>query len=67
MDEFNGRAFTANMGGVSLHEVAARTELLDRFAQCFDDHRAPDKLTRPLAGFLKQRTFELCVGYEDFN
>lgn len=65
--EFSGGTITSDAGGVLLREVEARTGLLDQFAQCFDDHRDPDKLTHPLADLLKQRIFGLCLGYEDLN
>lgn len=50
-----------------LREVEERTGLIARFAECFSDHRDPDKLTHPLVDLLKQRIFGLCLGYEDLN
>ena len=65
--EFTGGTITSDAGGVLLREVEARTGLLERFAECFDDHRNPDKVAHPLADLLKQRIFGLCLGYEDLN
>ena len=65
--EFTGGTITSDAGGVLLREVEARTGLLERFAECFDDLRNPDKVAHPLADLLKQRIFGLCLGYEDLN
>jgi hypothetical protein len=65
--EFTGGTITSDAGGVLLREVEARTGLLAKFAECFDDHRDPDKLTHPVLDLLKQRVFGLCLGYEDLN
>lgn len=65
--EFSGGTITSDAGGVLLREVEVRTGLVAKFAECFDDHRDPDKVEHPVLDLLKQRIFGLCLGYEDLN
>jgi hypothetical protein len=48
-----------------LREVEDRFRLVERFADCFTDHRNPDCIEHSLVDLLKQRLFGLCLGYED--
>lgn len=64
---FDGGTVTSDAGGLLLREVEAKFGFIERFAQCFTDHRAPDAVEHTLVELLKQRVFGLCLGYEDLN
>ena len=65
--DFHGGHITSDAGALLLREVEAKLGLLDQFATCFTDHRAPKRLEHTLVALLKQRVFGLCLGYEDLN
>ena len=65
--QFNGGTITSDAGGLLLREVEAKTGLIARFAQCFDDFRDPELVDFTVEELLKQRVFALCLGYEDLN
>jgi len=50
-----------------LREVEGKFGFIERFAQCFTDHRDPDSIEHTVLDLLKQRIFGLCLGYEDLN
>ncbi len=62
---FDGGRITSDAGALLLREVDQHFHFLDRFADCFTDHRDPARLEHPLLDLLKQRVFGLCLGYED--
>jgi hypothetical protein len=64
---FDGGFITSDGGALLLREVEAKFHFVERFANCFTDHRDPDLVEHPLADLLKQRIFGLCLGYEDLN
>ena len=64
---FDGGRVTSDGGGVLLREIEDRFRFVERFAQCFTDHRDPDCIEHPVVDLLKQRLFGLCLGYEDLN
>ncbi len=65
--DFAGGTIASDAGGLLLGEVEARTGLLARFAQCFDDHRDEELIEHSVADLIKQRVFALALGYEDLN
>jgi len=65
--QFDGGMVTSDAGGLLLREVEAKFGFIERFTQCFTDHRDPDSIEHTLAELLKQRVFGLCLGYEDLN
>ena len=64
---FDGGRVTSDGGGILLREVEEQFRFVERFADCFIDHRDPEKIEHPLVDLLKQRLFGLCLGYEDLN
>jgi hypothetical protein len=50
-----------------LREVAERTGLVRRFAQCFRDYRNPALIEHTVAELLGQRVLAQACGYEDLN
>ena len=64
---FDGGAITSDAGGLLLREVEAKTGILRRFAACFTDHRAPERVEHTVAELIAQRIFALALGYEDLN
>jgi hypothetical protein len=64
---FNGGRISTEGGALLLCEVDRRVGILSRFADCFDDHRAPDWVEHSVEDLLRQRVFGLSLGYEDLN
>ncbi len=62
-----GRLSTDAGGLLLLREVAERSGLLQRFAACFADHRAPALIEHTVAELVSQRVLALACGYEDLN
>ncbi len=62
---FDGGRVSSDGGGILLRENNDRFHFVERLAQCFTDHRDPEKIDHPLPDLLKQRIFGLCLGYED--
>jgi len=64
---FDGGAITSDAGGLLLREVEAKTGILRRFAECFTDHRDPERIEHTVQDLVSQRVFGLALGYEDLN
>ena len=62
---FDGGTLTSDGGAVLLRAVA--TNLLGQFAARFTDHRAPARVTHPVAALVRQRAYGLALGYEDLT
>src|SRR4051794_41792235 len=54
-------------GSLLLREVERRTGILRRFAGCFTDHRAGDRIEHSVEELIAQRIYALALGYEDLN
>ena len=66
--EFSAGRLSSDAGGLLLlREVAERTGLLRRFAQCFRDHRDPELIEHTVEELLAQRVLAQACGYEDLN
>jgi len=63
----NGSASSSDGGLLLLAELERLRGFLASFAQCFIDHRDPERISHPLTELLTQRVFGLCQGYEDLN
>ena len=50
-----------------MHEVAKRTGLLKRCAECFTDHRNRTRIEHSVGELVSQRVFAQAQGYEDLN
>ncbi len=64
---FDGGAISSDGGGLLLREVEGRLRIMERFADCFTDHRSADRIEHSVAAMLAQRVCGLALGYEDLN
>ncbi len=64
---FDGGAITSDAGGLLLGMTDRAIGLIDRFAQCFRDHRDPDLIEHTVRTLVGQRVLGLAMGYEDLN
>jgi len=64
---FDGGRQTSDAGLLLLREVAERTGLLKRFADCFTDHRRPGLIEHTVGELVSQRVLAQVQGYEDLN
>jgi hypothetical protein len=64
---FDGGRISSDGGALLLCETDRKLSLLDRFAECFDDHRSPEWVEHSVEDLLRQRVFALALGYEDLN
>src|SRR3954452_10892486 len=64
---FDGGQITSDGGSLLLREVERRTGILRRFAGCFTDHRAGDRIEHSVEELVGQRIYALALGYEDLN
>jgi hypothetical protein len=67
MARFDGGRVTSDGGVLLLREVAERTRLTERFAECFTDYRIPELIEHPVKDLISQRVFGIALGYEDLN
>jgi hypothetical protein len=65
--QFNGGDITSDAGGLMLREVEQRTGILKKFGACFTDHRNAEAIEHPVEDLVAQRSYGLCLGYEDLN
>jgi hypothetical protein len=65
--DFSGGRMTSDAGGLLLREIASGTEVLQRFAECFDDKRNQDLIEHTKLELLSQRVLGIALGYEDLN
>ena len=65
--QFDGGTITSDVGGLLLREVSEGTQLLERFARCFTDHRQPNRTEHTVEELLAQRVYGIALGYEDIN
>lgn len=64
---FDGGSITSDGGAVLLQQVDHRRQILQRFAECFQDARDPRQTEHSVEELLRQRIFGLALGYEDLN
>jgi Transposase DDE domain group 1 len=62
---FDGGRISSDGGVVLLREVDRKLGVIERFAECFVDHRSPESIEHPVEDLLRQRVFGLALGYED--
>ena len=65
--DFSGGTITSDGGGLLLREVEQRTAVLQRFAECFTDHREQKRIEHSILSLVSQRVIGLALGYEDLN
>jgi len=64
---FDGGAVTSDAGGLLLGATDRAIKLVDRFADCFTDHRRADLIEHEVRTLVSQRVFGISLGYEDLN
>jgi hypothetical protein len=64
---FDGGMITSDAGGLLLGSTDRALGLVDRFARCFKDYRAPELIEHEIRTLIGQRVFGLALGYEDLN
>lgn len=64
---FDGGHITSDAGVLLLRELERRFGLIERLAECFEDHRDPDYVEHTVEALLRQRIFGLLLGYEDVD
>jgi hypothetical protein len=62
---FDGGAVTSDAGALLLGAADKAIRLVERFAGCFDDGRAPERVEHEVATLVGQRVFGIALGYED--
>ena len=65
MGAFDGGAMTSDGGALLLGATDKAIRLIERFAACFSDARAPELIEHSLDTLVGQRVFGLALGYED--
>lgn len=64
---FDGGKMTSDAGGLLLRELEQRFGLIERLADCFEDHRDPKYIEHTVEQLLAQRIFGLALGYQSLN
>jgi hypothetical protein len=62
---FDGGRVTSDAGALLLGRTARAIGLIDRFAQCFVDHRAAGLIEHEITALVGQRVYGIALGYED--
>ena len=65
--DFDGGNIVSDGGVPLLAEVDRMFSVLERYADCFTDHRDPETIEHPVLDLARQRIYGLCLGYEDLN
>jgi hypothetical protein len=63
--DFSGGRVTSDAGGLLLREVAEGARILQEFAECFVDYRAPALIEHSALELIAQRVYGIALGYED--
>ncbi len=64
---FEGGTLSSDGGLVLLAETERQRRIIERFAECFIDHRDAAALEHSVADLVAQRVYGLALGYEDVN
>jgi hypothetical protein len=62
---FDGGKITSDAGALLLGATDRAIRLVERFARCFTDSRAPELIEHEVATLVGQRVFGIALGYED--
>jgi hypothetical protein len=63
----DGGALTSEAGALLLRRIDDRLGLTDRLAGCLADRREPAKVRHEVLSLLRQRLYQIALGYEDCN
>ena len=64
---FDAGLVTSDAGALLLGATDRAIDLVDRFADCFRDHRRQDLVEHAVSTLVGQRVFGIALGYEDMN
>ena len=64
---FDAGLVTSDAGALLLGATDRAIDLVDRFADCFRDHRRQDLVEHAVSTLVGQRVFGIALGYEDVN
>jgi len=62
---FDGGRMTSDAGALLLGATDRAIRLVERFAECFADRRAPELIEHEVGRLVGQRVFGIALGYED--
>jgi Transposase DDE domain group 1 len=62
---FDGGTMTSDAGALLLGATDRAIGLIERFADCFTDHRSPELIEHRVPTLVGQRVFGMALGYED--
>ena len=62
---FDGGRMTSDAGALLLGATDRAIGLVERFAECFTDGRAPELTEHEVSTMIRQRIFGIALGYED--
>jgi len=65
--DFDGGNIVSDGGVPLIAEVDRMFRVLERYADCFTDHRDPELTEHSVLDLVRQRIYGLCLGYEDLN
>lgn len=65
--KFDGGTITSDGGGLLLLATDRQLRLIDRLAECFEDHRNPESIEFSVRELVAQRVMALALGHEDLN
>ncbi len=65
--DFEGGNIVSDGGVPLIAEVDRMFGVLQRYAECFTDHRDQDAIEHSVLDLVRQRIYGLCLGYEDLN
>jgi hypothetical protein len=65
--DFDGGNIVSDGGVPLLADVDRMFGVLERYADCFADHRDPELIEHSVLDLVRQRIYGLCLGYEDLN
>jgi hypothetical protein len=64
---FDGGTISSDGGALLLAQTERRVRIIERFARCFVDHRAVQRIEHSVVELVAQRVLGLCLGYEDLS
>ncbi len=62
---FDGGRITSDSGALLAGEAEEKFQVISRFAECFTDHRNPERVEHSVHHLVSQRILALMMGYED--
>ena len=65
--DFNGGIISTDGGSLLLGEIEKKLGIINKFANCFDDKRNPNRIEHTVPELLAQRINGICLGYQDLN